>query len=421
MKWIVSLLLATLIAQRPAAHAEDPRPDEASGVETEDSTPVQHELLWVPRSIVFVPRLVIWGASQPVRGGAWAFEKSGLRAWFFGPAGNYSIFPLAMYQSRYGFTAGARFDHYDLFGEHEYLKLRAMGGGRFRQAYEADLRSGDRFGPVTLELDARYEVLPRERFFGIGNTANNEVEFREDALRNVLAFEINLGGDFYTRTSGTLMVRELDGPVPMEGFEDGVDNIYGEQELAYDSRRPASPYQSTALDGDGWYITGYVGIARGIDGDRSAFARYGGEIQKYFDLYEGSRTLALRVLAQSVVGDEDISFIDLPRLGGSEYLRGYVAGRFRDRAMALASIEYAWDIGNYLSAYTFVDAGRVYHSLADTTFQDLRAGFGGGVELHTWKTFLMRLQLAGSRDGDVLLEVALSPSLGVRRRERGRF
>jgi hypothetical protein len=419
MKWIISLSLATSIAVRPVAHAEDPRPDEANGVETEDSTSTQHKLLWVPRSIVFVPRLVIWGASQPVRGGAWAFEKSGLREWFFAPAGDYSLIPIAMYQTKYGFTAGGRFEHYDLFGDGEYLRLRAEGGGRFRQAYNLNFRTGDRFGPVLFELDARYEVRPRERFFGIGNTANNETEFREDAFRNVLALEVHIAGDLHTRTSGTLMVRDLDGDIPMEGFGSDVDNIYGEQELIYDSRRPASPYQSNALDGDGWYISGYVGIARGVEGDRSSFARYGGEIQRYFDLYEGSRTLAVRLLAQSVVGDEAISFIDLPRLGGTDYLRGYVAGRFRDRAMALASVEYAWDIGNYFGAYTFVDTGRVFPSMADATFRDLRLGFGGGVQVHTWKSFLMRVQLAGSRDGDVVVDVMLSPTYG--RRERGRF
>lgn len=414
MKWLFVILLVATFA------SADPRPDEAAGVETEDKTPTRHHLLWIPRTMLFVPRAAIWVAAQPIRGAAYAFEKYELREYFFSDTGSYGAYPVARYESRYGFTGGARFIHTNLFGDGERLGLRADVGGRYRQAYGIRATTGNRLGRFALVLDARYEVLPRERFYGIGNAADMDIEFHENAFRNVLALEVGLPGNFAMRTAGALMLRELEGPVPMAGFEDGVHNLYVEQELAYDSRRPASAYQSEALVGTGWLVAGHVGLTRGVDGDRSAFATYGGEVQRYFDLYEGTRTLALRVLAETVVGDEAISFIDLPRLGGTEYLRGYPYGRFRDRAIALASIEYAWDLGNYLAAYTFVDTGRVFHSLADVDLQDLRLGYGGGIQIHTWKSFLMRVQLAASREGDVIFEFSLSPAFG-RRERAGRF
>ena len=111
-----------------------------------------------------------------------------------------------------------------------------------------------------------------------------------------------------------------------------------------------------------------------------------------------------------------VAFIDLPRLGGTERLRGYPADRFRDRAVTMATAEYTWDLGNFLAAYTFVDAGRVYSELEDLGTSNTHIGFGGGVQLHTNHSFLLRGQVALSREGDVFFEVAFAPAFG--RRER---
>ena len=56
--------------------------------------------------------------------------------------------------------------------------------------------------------------------------------------------------------------------------------------------------------------------------------------------------------------------------------------RFRDRASTLATVEYTWDLGNYLAGYGFVDFGRVWPSLADFEFESFRVGFGGGIHAY---------------------------------------
>jgi hemolysin activation/secretion protein len=82
----------------------------------------------------------------------------------------------------------------------------------------------------------------------------------------------------------------------------------------------------------------------------------------------------------------------------------------------LVTAEYTWDLGNLLAAYAFVDAGRVYSKSADIRASDPNVGYGGGLQAHTNKSFLMRLQLARSRHGDVFIELAFTPAFG--RRER---
>jgi hypothetical protein len=92
----------------------------------------------------------------------------------------------------------------------------------------------------------------------------------------------------------------------------------------------------------------------------------------------------------------------------------------RDRAVALGSAEYSWALGNILAAYLFVDAGRPMDSLTDVADEVPRVGFGGGVQVHTSYSFITRMQIAASGDGDVFLELALSPAFG-RRERAGRF
>ena len=46
----------------------------------------------------------------------------------------------------------------------------------------------------------------------------------------------------------------------LPGFTDGVDNLYVEVELAYDSRRQPSFWQSKVLDATGWYAAAHLGL-----------------------------------------------------------------------------------------------------------------------------------------------------------------
>lgn len=396
--------------------SQAPSPTEASGIEHAEATPVREHLLWIPRAILFVPRWAFWGVAQPVRGGVYVYDKYDLprlyRRIFFNADETFGIYPTARYETGFGVTGGVRLLHRDMFGEHERLQLRADWGGRYRQAYGINLRTGTRIPNIALELDASYERRPDERFYGIGNDSpDDEMSFREDLVRGIGRLDVPLVGPLAFRVEGAVVERELLGM--------DVDNVRVEGQLVYDSRRPATAWASQVVDATGWLASVHGGIARGLGDDPTEFTSYGGEVQRFFDLYQGNRVLALRVLVEAI-DDGEAAFIDLPQLGGTRFLRGYPRGRFRDRALGLATAEYTWDLGNYFAAYTFVDVGRVWPSLEDATLQDLRVGYGVGLELHTTNTYFGRVQAAASRDGDFVLELVLSPAFP--RRERvGRY
>jgi hypothetical protein len=468
---------APAAAVPPPAAPPLPRADQASGLSREEPTGVAERLLWIPRVLFFVPRWTFWAVAQPLRLSAWAYERyslpARLKGALFNVDGTYGVYPVASYSTDFGLSGGLRFVHYDLAGRKEHLKLRGNFGGRFQQAYGFSLDSGQRFGDhLQVELDARYERRPSERFFGIGNAdrvsapppgeladpaaAAIQTRFRESLLRVLTTAKLPIlrtrDSSLSAYLSSALMLRTFSSDYDLDddgedddgergeddddlasiydvsrlaGFTEGVDNLYVEAELVYDSRRQPSRWQSRVVDATGWYAAAHLGRGLGVAGDPSAFTRYGGELVRFFDLYRGSRVLALRLFLEGATGgdgpaDRALPFIDLPRLGGPEYLRGYPEGRFRDRVVALGTAEYTWDLGNMLAAYTFLDVGRPSPSLAELELDGLRYGFGGGVQLHSQDSFIARVQLAGSAEGDFFFELVLSPAFG-RRERAGRY
>ncbi|CAN5911697.1 hypothetical protein BH11MYX2_BH11MYX2_01850 [soil metagenome] len=458
-------------ATKPEDQPTAPKPTEASGVSVPE--PVTGEGgRTVARVVLFVPRWTFWAITQPFRGIGWLYEhyqlQERVKGVLFNYDGTYGMYPVARYSSEYGIDFGLRFVHYNLAGDHEKMRLRADFGGQFQQAYGIILTSGSRFGSkFNVSLDALYERRPNERFFGIGNAnepktppttpldpslanAASDSRFRQNwfhtainfeykpipsiALRsnNAIAlrkFENASGSDPYDPTSSTATVdngiEQRFDTSKLIGYDSGVKNLYFELEAIYDTRRPSSRFQPPVFETTGMYASIHGGRAAGIDGDPTAFWRYGGEVQKLFDLYEGTRVLTLRAMIDAVADgngrtDNNISFIDLPRLGGVDWLRGYPDGRFRDKAVTLVTAEYGWDLGNFVSSYLFLDGGRTWSTLEKVQPDSLHYGFGGGIELHTNDKFLMRGQLAFSREGDVFIELAVRPAFG-RRERAGRY
>jgi outer membrane protein assembly factor BamA len=160
----------------------------------------------------------------------------------------------------------------------------------------------------------------------------------------------------------------------------------------------------------GFLLARYAGISSPMNRATADYVRYGADLQIYARLDASPRVLVLRALVEEVKGSlEEIPFSDLPRLGGPLLLRGYDQDRFRDRAMALASAEYQFDLSNMFSAFTFADLGRVYPELVDIEAKDLRFGYGGGLQLHTDNAYLGRVSLASSLDGGLFFHLSFDP------------
>src|SRR5262249_47332439 len=124
---------------------------------------------------------------------------------------------------------------------------------------------------------------------------------------------------------------------------------------------------------------------------------------------------------EGVTGSRDeVPFTELPRLGGSTYLRGYPLDRFRDRVAAFGSAEYSWDLSQWFSANLFVDVGRVYSSLDELSLDHLRMGYGIALEAHSVQSFLLEGSIASSTDGGIFLNLSFNPVYDIDERVRRR-
>ena len=435
-------------AQTARSVSRAPLPHQASGIERGEPETTANQLRVLPRLLLFPARVAVEVVDAPVRGALYVLDRYELKARahdvFFNEDGTIGLYPVAEVNSDYGLTGGARFIMRDLLDEGEQLSLRASAGGRYNYEVSAAAHTGDHLSRyVRLSGEAEYEVDPKDRFFGIGNgdevgmpaapvdpytdPAAVDTRFRQRVGRVFGRARVKLFGPISVRLSSGALWKQFESPSPgdigdghdiadsydtsgLTGFERGVSYGYHEVELRWDSRDVTTAYEPLSRPSTGWLIAAYAGRARDFARAPVRYNRYGGDVQRYFRLADGPRVLVLRVQAEEVHGEqEEIPFVDLPRLGGARYLRGYESDRFRDRAMALGSAEYQWDLTRSFAAYLFVDGGRVYPTLADLTVEGLRAGYGGGIQMHGWHHYLGRLNLASSIDGGVFLNLSFDP------------
>jgi hypothetical protein len=142
-------------------------------------------------------------------------------------------------------------------------------------------------------------------------------------------------------------------PSERPGWETGLSEVQEELGLTHDTR----PQIGLGPGHDEYAI---VSAAQGFSNDAARFidARAGAAV--HLNLGLGTRILTFRVRAEdaSPLGHGIIPFTLLPSLGG-DWLRGYVAGRFRDRSALLAAAEYEWPLHRLIGAGLFAEAGQV--------------------------------------------------------------
>lgn len=420
-RWLaIPIVLASAAAgAAPDGHAnpgdesgrvDEPDPDSTARV-------VARGALWVPRTLLEV-------ALAPVQGTVWVYDRYQLEdryyQLFYNRDRTFGITPAAAYATGLGFVAGAQLTWDDALGDGEHVELRGMWGGTYRMRTGGSIDTGQRLGRLQLRVAGGFDRLPDDPFFGIGNAsmaveafnryqvAHGDVSAAVDLFDHVAAIA---SGSYvslrYAPSRTDPSIETIYPPSDLVGFQAGVDQLYTQGELRWDSRGAASWWEPEALHGAGTYADGFAGYVHGR-GDASSFWRYGFDLQHYFHIAPGPRVLEARLYGEGVTGDLDqVPFSELPHLGG-DFLRGYTYDRFRDRIAALATLQYYWDVSPYIDLSLFADAGRVYRSLGDLTLDELHVGAGPGLGVHG-DHFLFETYLGFAVDGGVTFSVVLKP------------
>lgn len=114
--------------------------------------------------------------------------------------------------------------------------------------------------------------------------------------------------------------------------------------------------------------------ARALGGD-FAYTRADLDLRGF--MTRGRHTVAGQLLASAT--DGAAPFYDLAVLGGSNVLRGYYEGRFRDRQRLVAQAEWRFPVYRRVSGVAFAGAGQVMRTWGDMRADGLHGAWGGGV------------------------------------------
>jgi len=255
-----------------------------------------------------------------------------------------------------------------------------------------------------------YHRLTTESFFGIGG----ESSFTQEQT----SAEVSLGANLPSNlTITTLMGYEYTdiagGHAPdlpsttdeyaeeaLPGVEQQVDMIHLQFALKKDSKnRPGNPTH-------GYEILLSGGLYQQPGDDQFGFAKYAADVTGVLHLFY-DRVLVLR-MAGEITDSFDrrkIPFYYLSELGRRETIRGFERGRFRDRDMLLASVEYRYPIwtGRAESGVDFLlfaDTGQVSPDLIrKAAMSKFQTGFGFGFRLWDKEGLIAKFEAAKSVDG----------------------
>jgi outer membrane protein insertion porin family len=144
-----------------------------------------------------------------------------------------------------------------------------------------------------------------------------------------------------------------------------------------------------------------AGLFQNVGDGNFSFWHGSGDLAYCFHLFYG-RILALRLGAQVIrpFSDQDIPFYYLSEIGREETVRGFKDGRFRDRDMVLASVEYRYPIWREVDTVLFADVGQVANDIfSDMSQDDLAYGYGCGFRLHSDEGLVSTFMVGKSEDG----------------------
>lgn len=207
---------------------------------------------------------------------------------------------------------------------------------------------------------------------------------------------IGVGADLIYASAGKLELVETETPVDSadilpNNFSSGVVIT-----SIYDSR----DYRLNATKG--WLFQIDAGLYH--NNQSSSFSTYNIELANYIDL--GSSAPGL--IAWQVQGhftDGDVPWNMLPDLGGSNAMRGYIKGRYRDEQMMMGQVEYRLPIFQRYGMVFWGAVGSVAPKINDLT-EELLTSYGTGFRFNIKDNINLRFDVGvGENETNFYLNV----------------
>ncbi|WP_189337144.1 BamA/TamA family outer membrane protein [Flavobacterium laiguense] len=168
--------------------------------------------------------------------------------------------------------------------------------------------------------------------------------------------------------------------IPSDSFliRDNVLGVNGGYDVGtgfsglYDTREnPYNPQQ-------GMYCMSSLVFHPKFLGSTYEFTNFILDMRKYYNPWL-KHIIAVQAYTSNAFGDTP--FYDLSLMGGSDQMRGYYQGGFRDKALVDTQVEYRVPVWNIFGVVGFIGTGRVFESYKDLSFEKWRVSYGTGLRV----------------------------------------
>mgnify|MGYP001791317067 FL=1 len=227
----------------------------------------------------------------------------------------------------------------------------------------------------------RYQIFP-QLYYGIGRNTprTNEEEYNYTQvliepilLKRVFARYLFLGGGIrYNRISNVEL--ETDGLLANNDYpgSNGSTSVGTQLAAVYDSRdNLLNAYR-------GWYLELTHGFYGKVLGGTQEFQLTRIDLRHYFRPFRNrSDVLAFQFMSHFTYDGAPLN--ELAALGSEEIMRGYYEGRYLDRKLIAAQVEYRAKLVGRLGGVLFLGAGDVAHQVKDFQLRNMRGSVGFGL------------------------------------------
>lgn len=395
--WVACLLAAALARGADASAARDarsPAPDAAPRVWASDQRIAEPE----PPTRGFRPLVgVIVSRSGLSAGVGYRYDKIGGTPVGGEAAAMWSVRGYQLYLARVGLLESRR----------DTLELRPPDGSAALMFNHAAVKRPG----IALYADLRYRSYPRHTFYGIGDRSRRE----DRSTYKLRGGSYELVGQWQPRQPFGVSIRvgvlesiisprrgdpdwpsvdERFDPLTVPGFLEHPRYATIGLGAAFDRRdSPRDPTRGSFVGASYWR---YEAAGRAFDFTRAAI-----DARAYVPPARLPGVLALRLLvsADGTAPGAHVPFFLQQTLGGGETLRGYPSHRWRDRALAHATVEYRWHPHPLVEIAPFVDVGTVASRVGGLSLARSLASYGIGLRGHWRGRAIGRLDWAHSPEG----------------------
>ena len=265
--------------------------------------------------------------------------------------------------------------------------------------------------PVGFTLGGDYDSRPNERYYGTGNEAPETglSYFLLESTNSEAAFllgasplrRLKIGGGYSSTSArrgahGAPLLEDVFAPA------DAPFDLRTSRELWYGVTADLSTVDEGRDPSRGVHGRAELRRATGLRAGDPDYDQWRVEGRAYLPVFAKRRVIALRSVYAGVDprrGTPLLPFYRLEQSEGGSRFAGYDSGRFRDRRILLARIEYRWAILYRMSALALYELGEVAPRTGAFRLRGVHESCGGGLRLGLTDAAALRAELATSVEG----------------------